>query len=341
MRKILVILGPTATGKTDLALQLAHKFQGELISADSRQVYKGLDIGTGKLPDKLTIENLKLKIKKYNGWWQINEVKIWMYDVVDLKKQYTVADFVKDAKRIVDEILKKGKLPIIVGGSGLYLKALLEGLPSLAIPVDKKLRRQLEKLSLEQLQKKLQKLSPEKWEGLNPSDRQNTRRLIRAVEIIIVNTKGERFSTGVEDPSRPKPSASDDQEDILKIGLTAPRKILNQKINKRAREWLEEGIIEEVRNLIKSGITKKRIKELGLEYAVIVEYLDKIISLDQCLKKMQSKVRQYAKRQITWFKNPSGYIFWFDITEINYMDKIEKLVCSWYDASKGNYVTEN
>ena len=153
-RQLLVILGPTATGKTDLALLLVKKFNGELVSCDSRQVYKGLDIGTGKYPGA--------------------KVKVWMYDVADPKRQYSVADYVKDANKVINQILAKKKLPIIVGGTGLYLKALLQGFPHLAIPVDRKLRVKLQKLSLEKLQNKLKNLSPQKWEKMNYSDRQNS-----------------------------------------------------------------------------------------------------------------------------------------------------------------------
>ena len=187
MKKLLVILGPTATGKTDLALYLAKKFNGELVSCDSRQIYGGLDIGTGKMPSNSTYEVKRIRPCRSNdiGYWEIDGIKIWMYDVVSPKKQYSVADYVKDADRVIGEIRAKGKLPIIVGGTGLYLKAIFEGLPNLAIPVDKKLRNRLAKLSKAELQEKLKKVSPEKWESLNQSDRENSRRLIRAIELDI------------------------------------------------------------------------------------------------------------------------------------------------------------
>ena len=148
MNKLLVILGPTATGKTDLALQLAGKFQGELVACDSRQVYKGLDIGTGKEPRE------KGKVVKGKGFWEIDRAKIRMYDVADPKVQYTVADYVKEAAKAVEDISSRAKLPIIVGGTGFYLKALLLGLSNLSVPVDLKLRKQLEKLSVGELQEK-------------------------------------------------------------------------------------------------------------------------------------------------------------------------------------------
>lgn len=324
--QLLVVLGSTAAGKTDLALHLAKKFSGELITCDSRQVYKGLDIGTGKLPGG----SWKLEIgswKREKGYWEIDGVKIWMYDVVDLKRQYTVADYVKDAKRMIREIVEQGKLPVIVGGTGLYLKAILYGLSNLAIPVDKNLRKKLQKLSKEDLQKRLKKISPKRWDSLNESDRENPSRLVRAIEL---ETSPRRSPYGH--------LRGGTKTDVLKIGLKAPRDILYEKINKRVYQWIKEGIVDETKNLIKGGISKKRIREIGLEYAVILEYLDNKISKDELIEKMQTKVRQYAKRQLTWFKK-EGNVFWFDITDKNYLDKVENLISAWYH--KGTNAAEN
>lgn len=320
MKKIIAVLGPTATGKTDLAFQLARKFQGELIAADSRQVYRGLDIGTGKMPSR------KMTLEKSKGSWKINGVKVWMYDVVDPKKQYSVASYAKDANQVINKIFKKGKRPILVGGTGLYFKALLEGLSNLGIPMDMQLRKILSSLSLEQLQKRLQELSPKKWKDINNSDRQNPRRLIRAIELSTLSLRGvkrSRLRSGL--------IARDDK--VLKIGLTASREIIYERINNKALEWVELGVVDEVRNLLKKGVTKKRITELGLEYAVIVEYLDEKISLDQMIEKMQNKVRQYAKRQMTWFKKEKE-VYWFNITDKNFVPKVEELVNKWYDSVK-------
>ncbi len=317
---MLVISGPTSTGKTDLSLRLAKKFDGELVACDSRQVYVGLDIGTGKLPSgRWKVEDGRWK--KGKGFWEIDGVRIWMYDVVNLKKQYSVADYVKDANKVIDEILERGKLPIIVGGTGLYLKALLEGLSNLAIPVDFKLRKALERKSLADLQKKLQEVSSQKWEKMNNSDRQNSRRLIRLIELALTDfTSEESLRATVRGGLN-----------TLRIGLTAPRKILYQRINGQVKEWVNNGIVEEVKKLIKKDVTQKRIKNLGLEYAVVVEYLDENVSFDQMIEKMQNKVRQYAKRQITWFKKEKN-IVWFDITERLFVNKVEELIGKWYDS---------
>lgn len=312
MKKILVILGSTSTGKTDLALKLAKKFNGELVACDSRQVYKDLDIGTGKLPGSECI------ISKGDGWWEMNGIKVWMYDVVKRTKQYTVYDYVKDASNAVDDITVRGKLPILTAGTGLYLKALLEGLPNLAVPIDLKLRKNLEKLSLNELQKKLQKISPQRWESMNSSDRQNPRRLLRSIEIgtnIVTNdaTKGLTLAA-----------------DILKIGLTAPREVLYQRIDERVVERIEQGMIEEAGRLHKAGLTLATMRQLGLEYRIMADYLeDKIQGSGNLIKILQGKIHGYARRQMTWFKREKD-VSWFDITDSNFPSKVENLVAKWY-----------
>ncbi len=332
MKKLLVILGPTATGKTDFALSLAKKFNGELVACDSRQVYEGLDIGTGKLPAKNSkFEIRNSKFKKANGRWGINGVKIWMYDVVSLEKQYSVDNYVKDANKAIADIIKIGKMPIVVGGTGLYLRALLDGLFNLEIPIDDKLREELNSLNKEQLQKKLQNISPQKWDLMNQSDRANPRRLIRAIELNMKsNLLNEQDFHG--------PISIGPRNDVLKVGLTAPREYLYKKIDSKVYEWIQEGIVNEIESLIKKGITKERISNLGLEYRVVIEYLDKQISFEQMIKTMQEKTRQYSKRQLVWFKNPKVCkepINWFDITKKNCCTEIENLVAKWYDSHNG------
>ena len=213
MKKLLIILGSTSTGKTDLALKLAKKFNGELISCDSRQVYVGLDIGTGKMPSKFR----SLKMEK--GRWLVDNISIYLYDVYDPKKQYNISKYITKAKKVIKQIEKQGKLPIIVGGTGLYLKGLLYGFSNLGIPLDKRLRKELDKLTLEELQKKLQKFSSEKWKTMNSSDRQNPRRLIRAIEL---NINKKKISTQIIKVKK---------YNILKIGLTTSREILYKRID--------------------------------------------------------------------------------------------------------------
>lgn len=310
MNKVLVILGPTATGKTDLSLHLAEKFNGELVSADSRQVYTGLDIGTGKMPAKFQIE-------KANGYWVISGIRIWMYDVVNPKGQYNVARFTKDATIIISNIHKRGKLPILVGGTGLYIKALLEGFSNLVIPVDKKLRKNLEKQTLSQLQEQLKKVSPKRWRKMNYSDRQNPRRLIRAIEL-----------SGIQRIKFKRPNYK-----TFKIGLTAPREILYLRIDERILSRINQGMIGEANNLHKKGLSLKRMKQLGLEYRVLADFLSgKIKEKDGLVNILKGKIHNFAKRQITWFKKEKD-VNWFDITEKNYLAEVENLVAKWYHTN--------
>lgn len=316
MGKLLIILGPTSTGKTDLAINLAKKFNGELVSCDSRQVYKGVDIGTGKMP---SAGRWKVEDRR----WIVNGIPIHMYDVADPKDQYNVARFHKDANKIIKEILKRGKLPIIVGGTGLYLKALLEGLPNLAIPMDIKLRKNLSKLTKEQLQKKLKKISTEKWESLNYSDRQNPRRLIRAIELEI-SPRRSSFDFA-QDHLRGGLTSYD----ILKIGLTAPRELLYQRIDERVLSRIHQGMLEETKKLQSNGLDVRRMKQLGLEYGVMAGYLSGKINRIELIKIMQGKIHGYVRRQLTWFKKEKAVI-WFDITAKDFPVNVEKQVTKWY-----------
>lgn len=318
--KLLAILGPTATGKTDLALNLAEKFNGELVSCDSRQVYKDLDIGTGKYPSK------KYKIEKRNGFWEIGSNRVWMYDVVNLKKQYTVANYVRDANKIIEDIYKRDKLPIIIGGTGFYFKALLKGLPNLSIPIDIKLRKKLQKLSKDELQKKLQEISAERWKALNQSDRQNPRRLVRAIELSLVKPKIQK-------------KLDKQKTNALKIGLTARRNILYKKADEGVIKRINSGMVEEARKLQSMGLGLQRMRRLGLEYGILADFLeDKIKTKEDLIKIMQGEIHGFIRRQLTWFKRDIE-INWFDINMSDYQARIEKLILDWYnlkDASTKN-----
>src|SRR3989344_625815 len=262
MKRVLVILGPTSSGKTDLAIFLAKKLNGEIISCDSRQVYIGLDIGTGKLPGS------EVEVKKGNGFWEMAGVKVWIYDLADPKNQYTVKEYVSDSLKIIEELNKLNKLPIIIGGTGLYLKALAEGLSNLKSGFDLKLRNQLLKLTKVQLQNKLQKLSVKNLESLNNSDRENPRRLIRAIELLkSANSDLEVRSLSLEFLGYK----------FLKIGVFAKREVLNKRIDERVDKRIKEGLVSEAEQLFKKGLSLKRMKELGLEYGVLADLISKKI----------------------------------------------------------------
>jgi tRNA dimethylallyltransferase len=235
--KLLIIVWPTALGKTDLGLILAKKFNVELIACDSRQIYRGLKIGTGK-----------------------GDEKIRLYDVADPKKQYSVAEYVKDAHQAIEEVLDQGKLPIIVGGTGPYLRGLLGGIYTMSTPPDEKLRGELEKLYLEDLQDRVAAFSPTSFSGMNNSDRKNKRRLIRKIELLYMNP----YIVNKQN----KNSRPTTKYDILKVGLTAPRAVINSRIDQRVLLRLEQGMVNEAKSLYEEGLSFKRMKELGLEYGV-------------------------------------------------------------------------
>ncbi|MBI2018048.1 tRNA (adenosine(37)-N6)-dimethylallyltransferase MiaA [Candidatus Daviesbacteria bacterium] len=311
MEKLLIIIGPTATGKTDLALFLANKFQGELVSADSRQVYKGLDIGTGKAP---STGNWKIE----DGRWIVNGINIWMYDVVDPSKQYSAADYVQDAGQVIKDIVSRGKLPVIVGGTGLYIKVLLDGLSNLQVTPNLNLRRELADFSVIALQQKLQQLDPVRWDKLNLPDRQNKRRLVRAIEITI-NTAKTRDWQGLKK-----------EFDIFAVGLTAPRNVLYKKVDVRVLSRIDQGMIEEADWLHSNGLSFERMRNLGLEYGVLADYLEGVVtSKDDLIKSLQGKIHAYIRRQLTWFKKFND-VFWFDISEKDFTRKVENAVGKWY-----------
>lgn len=319
MKRAIIILGPTSTGKTNLALFLAKKFNGEIISSDSRQVYKGLDIGTGKIPDKII--NSKLQIIKGENFWEIDGVKIHCLDVTDPKKQYTVKNFVDDATQALEKIIKENKLPIIVGGSGLYIKALTEGIKSLSIPRNKKLRKELEKLSIGELQRKIRKISIERWNSMNNSDRQNKRRLIRAIELIPMYPYRKKIQNS---------KFKIQKYNYLKIGLMAPIRVLREKIRRRVNLRFKQGLIKEAKKLHRSGLSIKRMKELGLDYKILAEYLEGELDEKSLREKIYLRNGQYAKRQMTWFKKEEE-VNWFDVTKRGFREKVERLVSVWYD----------
>lgn len=313
--KVLVILGPTATGKTDLALNLAKRFNGELVACDSRQVYKGLDIGTGKMPGS------KAKVEKSDKFWRIDGVRVWMYDVADPQIQYTVANYVKDANKVINDLLMAKKTPIVVGGTGLYLRALLEGIPNLDIPVDSKLREQLQVFTKEKLQQKLKTLSMKRWKQMNGSDRQNPRRLLRSIELLLMNP----YTNKVQ-----KPKFKAQKYNLLKIGLTAPRDELYKRVDLRILKRIKEGMIEEAAKLHKEGLSLTRMESLGLEYNCLSKYISgEVKTKEELISMLKGKIHGYVRRQLTWFSKEKD-VLWFDITGANFLTGVEKEVELWY-----------
>ena len=272
---VLVILGPTASGKTSLAVSLALKYQGEIISADSRQVYKGMDIGTGK-----DLKEYKVGSKK---------IPYHLIDIVSPKTSFNLAKYQKKAISSISDILKRKKLPILVGGSGLYLQAVVDNYKLSESKPNIERRNKLELLSVSELYSYITKLKANFAKNLNNSDKNNKRRLIRYIEII---EDGETVS-----------KKDKDLYNFLIIGLKPEKEILKEKIIKRLKERLEkENMLEEVKRLKNEGVSWKRLKSFGLEYKYVSQYLLKEISYEEMEERLALAICQFAKRQNSWFK---------------------------------------
>ena len=267
----IVIMGPTASGKSDLAILLARKYNGEIISADSRQVYRGMDIGTGKV----TKDEQAL-------------IPHHLLDVASPKRTYNVTHFVRDAKRAIADIQKRGKTPIICGGTGFWIQALIEDSPFPAVKPNLALRKKLEKFSAEELFGQLKKVDLVRAKSI---DAQNKVRLIRALEIC------EALGT-VPVPISHKLSANS----CLIIALNPSQEILYRNISVRLDKRLEQGMVAEVEALRSSGLSWKRLESFGLEYKYVALLLQKKITLDEMKERLEFEIRHYAKRQLTWLR---------------------------------------
>ncbi len=280
MRKLVVILGTNASGKSDLGIRLAKHFGGEVVSADSRQVYRGLDLGTGKVTPA-----------------QAGAVKHHLIDVADVSEYFSLAQYQRAAYRAIDSIAQAGKLPLLVGGTGLYISAVVEGYELVDVPPNDPLRVELECLPLAQLVERLEKCDPQ---AASRIDQCNRRRLIRAIEIA---------STGRANSAAHKSSP---RYDCLQLGLTWPREVLAARIEKRLRERLAHGMVDEVAGLRSQGVSDVRLDKLGLEYRFITRYLrGELGTLDNLRSQLGVAIRQFGKGQLTWFKRDHR-IIWLD-----------------------------
>ena len=271
--RIIAIIGPTASGKSNLGIFLARKFKGEIISADSRQIYRGLDIGTGKVNKK------EQKLTKHH-----------LLDVVNPKKVFTVSDFKKLGSKAIYDIVSHNKLPFIVGGTGFYIDALVRDVVLPEVPPNQKLRAELAKQSAEQLFSKLLALDSRRAKTV---DAKNKVRLIRALEIILTtNESVPALNTNY--------GIRDTKYDVLWLGLKP--KNLEKIIESRLEKRLRQGMVSEVRNLLSSGVSKRRLHDLGLEYRWIEKYLAGEITRPEMQRGLLRDIIKYSKRQMTWFK---------------------------------------
>lgn len=280
MEKLVVILGTNASGKSELGIRLARHFGGEIVSADSRQVYRGLDLGSGKITPA-----------------QAAVVKHHLLDVADISESYSLAQYQRAAFAAIDAVAAAGKVPFLVGGTGLYISAVVEGYELVDVPPNDALRAELESLPLAQLVERLEKADPEAAARI---DRRNPRRLIRAIEIAAAG----RAHTAAR---RRSP-----RYDCLQLGLTWPRPVLEARIEQRLQERLAGGMIEEVAGLRARGVPDSRLEKLGLEYRYVSRYLrGQVRSLDELRTQLGIAIRQFAKDQLTWFKRDRR-IIWLD-----------------------------
>jgi len=319
--KIIVILGPNASGKSELAVKLAKKFNGEIISADSRQVYKGLDIGSGKVPrdrpnkkriktnNKRIFDKNSISFERDSSEYLYRGIPHHLLDVASPKRVFTVAQYQKLAKKALKDILKRGKIPIICGGTGFYIDALIYDYQFPKVPPQPKLRKELEKKTTEELFAQLQKLDPERAKNI---DKNNRRRLIRALEIVITTHKPVPTLNDISVNQRSNQRESAAALAVLKIGIKKSPEELKKLIKKRLLKRLKMGLIDEVRRLhYQQGLSWQRLDDLGLEYRYVSRYLRDLITKKEMVKILEREIYRYAKRQMTWFKRDKE-IYWIN-----------------------------
>lgn len=305
-KKLLVICGPTATGKTSLGFKLAKKFNGEIVSADSRQVYKHMDIGTGKEWD--------------------SEVKIWGYDLVSPLDEFSVSDYFREMKVVVDSIWDRNKLPIIVGGTGLYIKSLIEGIATVDVPKNESLRIELEKMTVEDQFEKLAGLDSSKAASLNSSDKKNSRRLIRAIEVAVWNIENSLQKKEVAKREHVLP----DNTSVLQIGLTSSHEVLLNNVKQRVERRINEGFVYEVESLLKMGVSWKHQSMKSLGYRDSEAFFKEGLTYEEFIEKWERNEMKYIKRQLTWFRKDKG-VKWFDVASSEYPNNSIKMVEKWYN----------
>jgi len=299
-RKILTILGPTASGKTKVSLEIADKINGEIISADSRQVYRYMDIGTAKPSQE-----------------ERKRAPHHLIDVVDPDEYFSAEDYSNRARKSLQEVISRGKEPLVVGGSGLYLRALFKGFfkgPGKDEKLRMKLREKAEKFGIKSLYKELKEKDPQAAQKIGPH---NLVRIIRALEVYELS--GQRISELQEKGEYPSK-----EYEFVKIGLKLDREILYQRIDKRVEKMIEAGLVDEVRDLKKRGYGLNLAPLRTFGYKEVFQYLEGEISLDEAKEKIKLDTRHYAKRQLTWFKKEEG-IIWLDSEKTSLNEELLKV----------------
>lgn len=278
--KLIVIVGPTASGKSDLAVLLAKELNGEVISADSRQVYRGMNIGSGKITKT-----------------EMQKIPHHLLDVASPTRVFSVAQYKHRAERAIEDILKRGKLPIVCGGTGFYIQALVDGLMLPEVKADPSLRKKLSQMSTAELFIILKKLDPKRAKNI---DTKNSVRLIRAIEIVMALGKVPLLLKEIKYTP-------------FFIGLNVPLPALYERISLRLTKRLRAGMVSEVKHLLETGVSAKRMEALGLEYRFIARYLNKEMDKAQMTQELETAIKQYSKRQYTWFRRDKR-VHWIEYT---------------------------
>ncbi|MCM3568140.1 tRNA (adenosine(37)-N6)-dimethylallyltransferase MiaA [Neobacillus mesonae] len=305
-QKLLVIIGPTAVGKTKLSIEMAKKFNGEIISGDSMQIYRRMDIGTAKIRED-----------------EMEGIPHHLIDIKEPDESFSAAEFQKLVRGKITEIAKRGKLPIIAGGTGLYIQSVIYDYQFSDVSGNEEFRHQLEQkakeIGNEALHEELKKVDPESAAKIHPN---NVRRVIRALEVYYQagKTRNEYENNG--------------QTDLLYhtavIGLMMDREQLYGRINARVDKMMNDGLLEEVKTLYEQGLRNcQSIQAIG--YKEMYQFLDGEISLDEAVEKLKQNSRRYAKRQLTWFRNKME-VKWFDITDVNNLSKKEEEISHYVEG---------
>jgi len=315
---LLIICGPTATGKTHLALKLAQKFHGQILSADSRQVYQGLNAASGKgLPPGAQPHTSDISFNDQKLCYFLDkDIPIWGYDLVKPQEDFSAAHFYQAAQLILPHIWSQQNLPIVTGGTGFYIKTLITSIPTLFIPPDPKLRLSLSHLSVEKLQHQLRQLDSDRVKNMNSSDLKNPRRLIRAIEV----AKHPHSK-----PSVPLTS------NFLMIGLTAPLAVLDQRIHQNILSRAD--LLHQEFLTLSDQVSLNSSAFTTLGYSQWRDYLLGKTTRSQAIKLWYTAEIQYARRQLTWFRQ-FPQIKWFDISQPDFTSLVDRQVKAWY--TRGN-----
>lgn len=302
---LFILVGPTASGKTSVSIELAKKLNGEIISADSMQIYKHMDIGTAKVTPE-----------------EMEDIPHYLIDIVYPDEEFTVADYKENAEKFIADINSRKKLPIVVGGTGLYVNSLVYDLNFTQVPPNEEIRNRLESLAdkygNEYIHKMLEKIDNESYNKINVMDR---KRIIRAIEIYEVT--GKPMSEQNKNFRKPI-----DKYNLVMVGLNMDREKLYERINLRVDKMVEEGLVEEVSKLLEMGYNKDLVSMQGIGYKEIISYLEGELTLEESLELIKKGTRNYAKRQLTWFRRDKR-IKWVNLDEFSSMDYLIEYIIDY------------